>query len=258
MGTVAVLGMPKGVCAPCEIGSLGAFFETAWVPTTTLSTDKNLIRELVGVLDKQLLEALSARTAQEFEDVRQKVWPKYFRALRALQDTISNMLSEHQTEHIYAEAVVRIEADLEKQRVSRFGDTITEQAVFTLWTLGKIRSLAREICAAGEPPVEKKQADRDLLSDFCGNSWWSQFHLDILIAAMKFDRPIPEEIREAVCDGLRAAVNAFVIMKEALRLRLPHIEELPLVANLPWDDEDEGLLASSMKDRNANLADAGY
>jgi hypothetical protein len=75
---------------------------------------------------------------------------------------------------------------------------------------------------------------------------------------MKFDRPIPEEIREAVCDGLRAAVNAFVIMKEALRLRLPHIEELPLVANLPWDDEDEGLLASSMKDRNANLADAGY
>jgi len=203
-----------------------------------------------------LLEALSARTAREFEDARQKVWPKYIRALRALQDTVSNVISDREIDRVSKAAVTRVDADLEKQRELRFGDALTEQAVFTLWTLGKIRSLGKELQDAGDAPADKKQADKDLVADFCVNSLWAQFHLDILIAAMKFDRPVPEEIRESVCDGLRAAVNAYVIMKEVLRL--PQAEKLPLAVNLPWDEEDESLLASSMKDLNANLADTGY
>ncbi len=257
MGT-AILGMPRGVSAPCEIGTLGAFFDPSSAPTSTMLSDVNLIRELVNVLDKQLLETLCARTAQEFVDVRDKVWPKYIRALRALQDTVSNVISEREIDRVSKAAIIRVDADLEKQRESRFGDALTEQAVFTLWTLGKIRSLGKELQDAGDAPADKKQVDKDLVADFCVNSLWAQFHLDILIAAMKFDRPAPEEIRETVCDGLRAAVNAYVIMKEALRLRLPQMEELPFTSNLPWDEEDDSLLASSMKDLNANLADTGY
>ena len=255
MGT-AVLEMPKGVSAPCEIGTLGAFFEPSSVSSSTLVSDENLISKLIGVLDKQLLEVLSARTAQELDNVCRKVWPKYIRALRALQDTVSNVIPAHEIDRVSKEAIPRLDADFEKQREARFGDKLTEQAVFTLWTLGKIRSLSKEIQEAGDAPPEKKQADVKLAADFCVNSLWAQFHLDILVAAMKFDRPIPEEIREAVCDGLRAAVNAFVAMKDALRLRSPRTEELPFVVNLPWDEEDEMLLASSMKDLDADLADA--
>jgi hypothetical protein len=259
MGT-AVLAMPKGICAPCEIGAIGtigAFFEPPWAPADTLASDEKLIRELVGVLDKQLLKTLGARTNQEFDDVRQKTWPRYIRALRALQDTVSNVISAHQIARGAKEARARVEADLQKQRASRFGEILTEQAVFTLWTLGKIRSLGKEISDAGDVSADKKQADGELVSQFCVSSLWAQFHLDMLVAAMKFDRPIAEDIRRPICDGLRAAVNAYVIMKDAIRLRQPHAEDVSPAVNLPWDEEDERLLASSMRDMNANFADTG-
>jgi hypothetical protein len=254
MGT-AVLEMPKGVCAPCEIGTLGAFFEPSSTHESTLiSKEVKLIAELVGVLDKQLLAALGARSLPEFSDVRKTVWPKYIRSVRALQDTFSNLIPEGAIERTDEQVITELEADLEKQRgEARFGNALTDQAIFTLWTLGKIRSLAREICASGEVSPEKKQADEELISEYRVHSLWAQFHLDILVAAMKFALPIAEDVRGAIRDGLRASVNAYAIMKEALRLR-PSAELFP-VTDLPWDAEDDRLLASSMRDINAFSAD---
>jgi hypothetical protein len=245
----------RGVCVPpSEIGTLGAFFQPTTVSEKKLvRADATLIRELVTVLDRQLIAAVDTHSATEFISVRNNVWPRYVRALRALQDTVANLVSTEFLESISVGMISALADDLEKQRDSRFGDKLTDQAVFTLWTIQKIADLAREIARAPQVPVDKRQADLQLLNEYHVTSVWAQFHLDVLFAAMKFDRPIREQIRETICDGLRASVNAYVIMKDALSLRLAQDAETAApVLILPWDDEDEQLLASSMRGLNVD------
>jgi hypothetical protein len=242
------LDMPQNVQVPFEIGTLGAFFE----PTPEREADLTgqqvrLIKELISVLDKQLLAVVNVRSKDDFRKVRDVVFPKYIRAIRALQDTMSNLddSSDHDTAAILSE----LTADLQKQ-TTRFGSAMTEQSLFTLWTIGKIRSLAGKIDAL---PDSNRDKNRELFHEYRLFSLWAQFHLDILFNAVKFDRPVSEELHEIICDGLKAAVNAYVIMKEALRLRQPRTDEPSAV--LPWDDEDERLLAASMRDVNADFSD---
>jgi len=255
MGTV-VFEIPKGVCPPpSEIGTLGAFFQ----PSTTsekklVRSDERLIRELVGVLDRQLIAAVDTRSVLEFNSVRKNVMPRYIRALRALHDTVINLVSDEMLKSISDSIIAELADDLEKQRESRFGDKLTDQAVFTLWTIRKIGSLGREILRAGNVQSDRRQADNALLYEYHAACLWAQFHLDVLFAAMKFDRPICEEIRETICDGLRASVDAYAIMKDALALRHPQTEETVPAVTLPWDEEDEQLLASSMRDMNADAS----
>ncbi len=249
----ALLEMPNEVCASFEVGALGALFEPSMTRETKLiSYEESLIGKLVSVLDRQLLAGLECRTATEFKLVRKKVWPKYIRALRALSDTMSNLESADEIALRGDEALLSISQDLEKQRGARFRDKLVDQAVFTLWTLGKIRSLAREICLAGKS--RDPRADNALISNYHAHSLWAQFHMDCVVAAMKFRRDIPAEIQETLCDGLRALVNAYVIMREGLALRTNDTNVVP-PANLPWDEEDERLLASSMRDMHA-ISDA--
>jgi hypothetical protein len=112
--------------------------------------------------------------------------------------------------------------------------------------MDKMVSFAPKIAAAGAPRDEA--ADMQLNKDFHLTSTWARFHMDCVVAAMKFRRTIPEQIQDKICDGLRAAVNAYAIMKEARALRLPQVEE-PLIGDtLPWSEDDDRLLASSMRD----------
>jgi hypothetical protein len=208
---------------------------------------------VVSVLDRQLLAALNVRSFAEFKLVRDKVLPRYVRALRALQDTSSNLLPVEVEDQLAASVITDLSGDLNKQEL-RFGKKLVEQAAFTLWTVGRIRAMTHEIAKAGHAPSDKKQADWSLFYEYTAASLWSQFHLDILFAAMKFDRPIREELRESICDGMKCAVNAYAIMKDALLLRLPVPESQPANA-LPWDEEDEQLLSASMRDVNADFSD---
>ena len=253
MGT-AVLEMPKEVCAPSEVGTLGAFFQPSASPETTLKrSDERLIRELVSVLDRQLIAAVDTRSASEFAAIRKMIFPRYMRALRALQDTLSNLVCGEIFEDISDSMMADLSADLEKQE-QRIGRKLVEQSVFTLWTIRNIRSLAIEICKAGDAPEKDKATDTILLYEYHGASLWAQFHLDTVFAAIKFDRPLCEELREPICEGLRASVNAYAIMKDALYLRRPPVEQ-PALEGLPWDDEDNQLLDASMRDMNADLSD---
>lgn len=253
----AVLEMPKGACSPIELGMLGAFFEpTLLEPTPEEEANltrpqERLIKALMDVLTKQLIVVAGARSEDEFRTTRENAWPKYIRSLRALHDTVTNVVGEDQVDRMSDEGFPIFTSDLQKQ-ASRFGDKLTEQALFTLWTMGKIRPLAKKIDSI-PVPVDKQEADRTLFKEYVGTSLWSQFHLDILISAMKLGIPVAEEIRESVINGLRAAVNAYTIMREALALRQMHVEETATV--LPWDEEDERLLASSMRDIKNALSD---
>jgi hypothetical protein len=235
---------------PPDIGAVGAFFQPFTASETLIRSDERLLRELVSVLDRQLLAAVATRSAAEFSSVRERVLLRYIRALHALQDTASNLVSDETIHRIADSVIAELSADLEKQE-SRFGRKLIDQTVFTLWTLQKLRALQRQILSAGDVPKEKMAEDSALLCEYQMASWWASFHVDVLFAAIKFDRPICEQIRETICDGMRAVVNAYVIMKDALVLRCPPAEEGAPATALPWDEEDEQLLASSMRDLDA-------
>jgi len=252
---IAAFEVPKGVCLPpSEIGTLGAFFQPSETSESKLvRADERLIRELVSVLDRQLISAVDSHSIEEFRSVRENVFPRYIRGLRALRDTVANLVSDKVLEFMADGVMPALTGDLEKQR-ERFGDKLTDQAIFTLWTVQKIRALGYDISKAGKVPTDKKEADVALVYEYHAASLWAQFHLDVLFAAMKFDRPICEQIRETILDGLRASVNAYVIMKDALLLRAPQTEQPAVINALPWDEEDEQLLASSMRDMDDNVA----
>ena len=242
----AVLEMPKGACAPPEIGTIGAFYEPSVASEKKLIySDQQLIRELVRVLDKQLLDLVESRSPDEFYHVRNKVWPRYIRALSALQDTAANLISADEMRKIEDSIIANLSADLEKQG-DTLGAQLTEQSMFTLWMMPKIHAVAWEISNAGDPP--DKAADSVLLKEYLAHSLWAQLHLDAIFAALKFNRPIRESIWEPMCNGLRAAVDAYAVMKDALYLRQPKVQDETPLEGLPWDEEDQELLDSSMVD----------
>lgn len=240
----AVLEMPEGVCAPTEIGTIGAFYEPSVASEEKLVySDQQLIRDLVKVLDRQLLDLVDSRTPEEFENVRAKVWPRYLRALGALLDTAANLISDDDVQLITDSLIANLSADLAKQE-AKLGPQLVEQSIFTLWMMRKIRALGRDIANAGDPP--DKAADSTLLKEYIARSLWAQLHLDAIFAAMKFNRPIRQSIWEPMCNGLRSAVNAYAIMKDALYLRQPQVQDETPLEGLPWDEEDQELLDSSM------------
>jgi hypothetical protein len=254
---MAVLELPRELNAPVveEVGSLGAFFDTSPSSDQVLgANEERLIHGLVSALDRRVLAVITARSVGEFVRERKKAWPKYVRSLRALQNTFSNLIPQSVLEQSLLQAIAELENDIEKKGEATFGLILKNQALFTLWTIGKMRVLAREIIGI-EVPASKREQDTGLAGEYYIASLWAQFHLDSLIAAMKFDRPVCDEIRNEVCDGLRAVVNAYAIMKDAVDLRRPSSIESTALANLPWDTEDERLLAASMRDRNADTAE---
>ncbi len=245
--------MPRQMCTRFEVSTLGSFVgQSSSVQTILIQSDEDLVRKLVSVLDNQLLAVLEARSVQEFAEVRSEIWPRYVRARRALSDTMSNLAPAGKMESVIKEGIARLSADLQKQRGVRFGDVLTEQGVFTLWTMGKINALVEKVNSAGE--LHDKDADLKVHAEYDLCLLWAQLHLDAIVAAMKFKKAIPDEVQEVICDGLRSAVNAYAILKEALALRVSPIQG-PTPAALPWDEEDERLLASSMRDMNADLSD---
>jgi hypothetical protein len=242
-----MLEMPTRVAPPFEVGTLG----TLGANENGLARrrkDEDLIHNLVSVLDEQLLHVLQCRQTSECHDARAKVWPKYVRARRALTDTMSNLVPEKTREHLSAAAQAKIAADLDGARGILFGDAVADQMMFSMWVVSKMQAIGEQI-AKSSPPKDEDE-DRKLIADFHLFAMWGQFHYDCVIASMKFNLALPDDIQEAVCDGLRAWVNASVIVEEALALRQPSVEQAPEVA-LPWDEEDEQLLASSMRDLDA-------
>lgn len=245
-----MLEMPKRVVQPFEANTLGALDATASGETVVIKrTDENVLRQLTESLDKQLLAVLACRTPQEFADARQRVWENYFRARRALSDTISVLVPKHLITTLRLATMERVAEDLKRSRNVLFSDLIADQVEFSEWIVNKIQCLCHEVTKAGEPC--DLDADRKLNEEFYLHAAWGQFHYDCILEAMKFDRPISEEIQGSIRDGLRAWVNAVAIVEEALCLRLDGTDNTIQLFDGPWDEEDEELLSSSMRDLDA-------
>jgi hypothetical protein len=250
---------PEGLLALLAsdvVGTLGASFDqqvTQIDNESVTNCDVRLIAQLVFQIQKQILRVLEARNLNEFKRRRDDYFQNYARAVRALSDTMRNFMPREKFIELSNKALEFFTEDFERERGKSFTEELINQTQFTLWTLRRLTSLGSAIDAAGQPPEESRGADAELNKDYRMHSVWSQYHVEITLAAMSLHKTITTEIQHEICEGLRAAVNAYAVGEEALALRTPAMEAPEsVVANTVWDDEDEELLASSMRDLDAS------
>lgn len=208
-------------------------------------TANQVVLTVISVVDDLVSTALEKRTAQDFANVRLEVFPHYFAAMRALGDLAAIVLPSQTIERLSAEWFCELEADLRDLGPSTFGSDLTERGIFTVWNLRKIRDLAQEI-RTGAFPKGNEVKDSELGLDFAAKALWTRFHVDCLTKAMRQKLPIYPEVVEPIREGLRAAVNTYACIRQWTDLRNPRPE--PELGAVEWTDDDERLLADSMRD----------
>lgn len=144
------------------------------------------------------------------------------------------------------EAFSEMEAEFRNHGEDRFGSPTKDQAMFTIWSLRKTSDLILKIARSGPVSDSQREQDSRLAGEFSFCTAWTQFHLDCLLAAIRTDRSVQPEVLTEIQDGLRAAVNAYGLARQGLDLRVPPVE--PQLIPPEWDEEDEQLLRSSMRD----------
>jgi hypothetical protein len=221
------------------------------------SNAEHLFKSVKTVLDDLYLQAIEKRTSQEFIATRASVFNNYLRLVRGLSDLARAMVAKDVIERLMDESFCEIEAEIREQGALRFGQQVSDQVMFTVWTMRKIRKLLSKLPESGPPPKDSQDADRDFANGFSFHAAWAQFHLDCLMAAIRLDKPIHQEVRSEIEDGLRAAVNAYGLLRQGLDLRDKRIDEsITSVSDAPsiWDEEDQTLLNSSMRDLDSEKA----
>jgi len=213
-----------------------------------LSADaEDLFKRIVSILNNFLLRAIDQQTSEEFVAARDEIFVNVAKTHRALGSLASVMVPRQTLNRLAWESFAEMEAELTEQGLKRFGATARDQAIFTVWTLRKMHRLLLRIVDGKKLEGELADKDREIAKEFNFFAFWSLFHLECLIASMRFNKPVRPEVLETICGGLRAAVNAYGFLRQGLELRMPAREDEPLKP-YEWDEEDEELLASSMAD----------
>ena len=130
---------------------------------------------------------------------------------------------------------------------------LKDQALFSLWELGKVVDLADFIHS--RPPLPEAKREEDMrLSGICTTELlFGRIHLDCLTYAISVKHVHPDEIRELLSEGMRHFVNGHIAIRFGARLRQESEQEAS-VDLLPLDDEDRQHIAYSM----AGLEDEEY
>lgn len=209
-----------------------------------------LVRTVITVIDDLVTTAIEKRTAEDFAKARTDIFPQYFAAKRALGDLARIVLPKPTIERLSAESFSELEADFRELGPSMFGSDLTDRGVFTLWTIRKIYDLAQEL-SASPLPKESEAKDAEIAMEYAVAAIWTRFHVDCLAKSMHSKKPIYPEVVEPIRDGLRAAVNAYACIRKWADLRNPRPE--PELGPIEWTDEDEELLADSMRDLDSVL-----
>jgi hypothetical protein len=242
--------------APIGLGELLAFLG---LPSNRSvkdlpGTGAEAFKGLTGLIDELLSRTIDQRTKAAFESTRDKVFGDYFWAVKTLSRLARIVVPEGVISRLVEESFSELEADLRDQGTIRFGTPAKEQALHCVWTLRRTSGLISKIHYAGKPPSELEQQDAALASRFAFYASWTNFHLDCLVAAIRLDKPIHPDVLPEIIDGMRAAVNAYGLIRQGVDLRFPPVEE-PSFSAPQWDAEDQELLDSSMHDLAKEILD---
>jgi hypothetical protein len=238
---------------PSAIGSVGLDGLLALVGLPSKRTAGELSGHVVEVfngitalVDSLLLRAVEARNIEEFRAARHAIFGDYARAVVSLSGLVQMVVPKPTIERLLGESFCEMEAEFKEQGLARFGAVAKEQAIFTVWTLRRTGGLIAKIIASGPVPKVLYQEDSKIASEFSAATAWTQFHLDCLVCAIRFDKKIQLDVLAEIQDGLRSVVNAYGLARRGLVLRSPAQEPAPSLVE--WDDEDQELLDASMRD----------
>lgn len=201
---------------------------------------------ITEVVDQMLVLALEQRNREAFHKVRQQLFPNYVYALRAASALVCAVAPKVVLHRIAYESFSVLESDLRNEGLARFGSSVRDQAVFTVWTLRRIQTIITKILEADPLAADLKAKDAEHAANFSFHMEWTHFHLNCLIAAIHFDKPVYPEVRDEITQGLRAAVNAYGWIRQVMDLRIPQQE--PEISDVVWDEEDQELVSASMRD----------
>jgi hypothetical protein len=207
---------------------------------------EEILRGTLSFIDGLLLQAVTAQTEAEFVSVRAEVFPQYLNIIRLLARLVRNLAPDAVIERALGESFCELEAEFRDHGISRFGVPTKEQAMFTIWTLRRTSRLISKIASSGKVPEHLKEQDREIASNYSYHALFAQFHLDCLLFAIRNNKPIQLDVLPVMTDGLRAAVDAYGYARQGLNMRDP--KEEPLIAAYEWDEEDQELLDSSMRE----------
>ncbi|MGH9541502.1 MAG: hypothetical protein ACRD2H_06435 [Terriglobales bacterium] len=197
------------------------------------------IRAMLSALDSILRQAVAPKTAAEFERVQQGLFLRYVPLVIALSAFIRAIVPDEVVEAITEQSLVEVDLDFDKAGVAAFGKPVRDQAVFTLWTFRKTIDLVERF-ATLPVPEDKRTENKRIFSQYLAHRMRSQFSLDCLTAALRNEVPVFPEVLDRLVEGLRAAVNAYTLAREAYDIRAE--QGAPEQARV-WDDEDAQLAA---------------
>jgi hypothetical protein len=230
------------------LGELPAFVSLPAKNFHELSADaQDVFKKIAAVRTNLVLMSVNAQSSDEFKNIRERTFADVVRTNEAMGGLAHVMVPAPALERLAWQAFAELEAELAEHGTRKFGESAKEQAIFTVWTLRKINRLLSKILERKQLEGEEAEKDREIAKEFSFFLFWTYFHLECLIAAMRFDRPIQIDVLDVICEGLRAVVNAYGLLRQGLNLRFPPAGEELLVAPI-WDEEDDELLASSMED----------
>lgn len=211
-----------------------------------LDTQAALLKSIASFIDEMLLRAISAETKAEFIKTRKESFDQYALALTSLARLIRAVVPTPTIERVLNESFCELESEFREHGIERFGVTARDQALFTVWSLRRTGRLIAKVASLGAAPAEFKEKDQQLAASFGGTVAWTQFNLDCLLAAIRHDKVPQLDVLPEIIEGMRAAVNAYGYAREGLELREPQQE--PLIEPYQWDEEDQVLLDSSMRE----------
>jgi hypothetical protein len=233
-------------------GGLGELPTFVGLPTKNsarvLSEDASeLLNRILSVLNDLTLGVLEAQTREEFVAFRSQVFDDTRKTQKALGSLAKLIVPKPTLDRLVWESFAEMEADLTERGLKKFGAVARDQAIFTVWTLRKINRLLSRIATGGPIAADLKERDQEIGQEFSFYVYWTQFHLECLFSAMRFDKPITPGVLSEICDGLRAVVNAYGLARRGISLRWPSQDDEEMKP-YSWGDEDQELLDSSMAD----------
>jgi hypothetical protein len=214
----------------------------------------DLMRNIFSLLEDLVLCTIEKRTATEFRQSRDAVFPKYMEAVGALGSLVRIVVPQHVIERLNREFFCELEADLREKGLTAFGPALRDQAVFTVFTLRKISDLITQLAGAVKTDVKPSQQVAEIMSQLLFHAVWTRFHVNCLVTSIDRQAIIYPEVLELVTDGLRAAVNAYGLTRRLLDALSP-IRETPLVP-IEWDEEEQNLLNEAKRDMLVEFSDA--
>lgn len=237
----AAIAWPRGTVNPGELlDAVGLPSETDHATKQLSRSASDLMRAGIAIMDDMVLSALEKRTAEDFVETRNTLFPQYLSALFAVGMLINVAVPKHVRERLVAQSLSELEADFRDQGGPAFGEDLRNRGLFTIWTLRKIVDLAEKVQKA----TLQRTDSEEMVKKFVAAAVWSRFHVDCLVKSIRSKKPIFPEVVEPMSDGLRAAVNAYALIRQVVDAGSVD-PELPAVK---WDGEDEAWLEDSMSD----------